>query len=163
MENISEHITYGEATNSPTAKSKGIKNIPDATTLKRMKLAAKMIFEPVRNYFDKPVYVSSFYRSPDLNVAIGGSKTSSHPRGEALDMDGDVYGSPSNVQIFEYIRDNLQFDQLIIEGIFDGKIAWVHCSYKETGNRNNILFMYKKNGKTIYEAYTDDRYKDLIY
>lgn len=161
MENISEHITYGEATNSPTAKAKGIKNVPDATTLKRMKLVAVNIYEKVMAALG-PAYISSFYRSPDLNVAIGGSKTSSHPRGEALDMDGDVYGSPSNKQIFEYIRDNLEFDQLIIEGITDGKMAWVHCSYKETGNRKNILFMYKKNGKTIYEAYTDDRYKELI-
>lgn len=161
MENISEHITYGEATNSPTAKSKGIKNIPDATTLKRMKLVAVNIYEKVRAALG-PAYISSFFRSPDLNVAIGGSRTSSHPRGEALDMDGDVYGSPTNKQIFEYIRDNLTFDQLIIEGIDDGKMAWVHCSYKETGNRNQILFMYKSKGKTVYENYSEDRYNELI-
>lgn len=162
MENISEHISYKEATYSLTAKSKGIKNEPSADVLKRMKLAAKMVFEPVRNHFGMPVYVSSFFRCGALNGAIGGSATSSHPRGEALDMDGDVYGSPSNKQIFEFVRDSLEFDQLIIEGIDDGKMAWVHCSYKETGNRNQILFMYKVNGKTIYEEYSDDRYKELI-
>ena len=162
MENISEHISYKEATYSPTAKAKGINNTPDEDVLKRMKLVAVNIFEKVRNHFGKAIYISSFYRSPKLNVAIGGSETSSHPRGEALDMDGDVYGSPSNKQIFEYIRDNLKFDQLIIEGITDGKMAWVHCSYKETGNRNQILFMYKDNGQTVYENYTLSRYQKLI-
>lgn len=163
MENISEHINYKEATYSPTAKAKGISNTPSEDVVKRMKLVAKMIFEPVRTHFDKPIYISSFFRCSDLNVAIGGSKTSAHVNGEALDMDGDVYDSPDNKQIFEYIRDNLKFDQLIIEGITNGKMAWVHCSYKDTGNRNQILFMYKDKGKTVYEPYSLDRYKKLIY
>ena len=162
MENISPHITYAEATNSQTAKAKGIKNIPPPEVLDRMKLVARMIFEACRLYFGKPIFVSSFYRCPDLNVAIGGSKTSSHVKGEAMDMDGDVYGSPSNKEIFEFIRDNLKFDQLIIEGITNGKMAWVHCSYKAT-NRNQVLFMYKDKGKTVYEPYSEARYKKLIY
>jgi len=154
MENISPHITYGEATNSPTAKSKGIKNIPDATTLKRMKMVAEKIFEPVRAHFDKSIYISSFYRSPDLNVAIGGSKTSSHPRGEALDMDGDVYGSPTNKQIFEFVRDNLVFDQMIWEFGTDSNPDWVHVSYESTGKqRKQILKAIKQGGSTKYIPY----------
>jgi len=164
MGNISDHISYKEATYSPTAKAKGISNVPSDDAINRMKLVAVNVFEKVRSHFGKPIYVSSFFRSPKLNVAIGGSATSSHPMGEAIDMDGDVYDSPSNKEIFEYIRDSLKFDQLIIEGITDGKMAWVHCSYKATGNRNQILFMYKDdNGKSIYEHYSLDRYKKLIY
>jgi hypothetical protein len=162
MDKISDHISYKEATYSPTAKAKGIKNEPSKDVLKRMKLVAVNIFEKVRTHFDKPIYVSSFFRSSALNVAIGGSKTSAHVNGEALDMDGDVYDSPSNKEIFEFIRDNLQFDQLIIEGISDGKMAWVHCSYKATGNRNQILFMYTNKGKKVYEPYSLARYKKLI-
>lgn len=161
MENISDHISYKEATYSPTAKAKGIKNEPSADVLKRMKLVAVNIYEKVRAALG-PAYISSFFRCADLNVAIGGSKTSAHVNGEALDMDGDVYDSPTNKEIFEYIRDNLKFDQLIIEGVEDGKMAWVHCSYKATGNRNQILFMYKDKGKTVYEPYSLARYKKLI-
>lgn len=161
--NISDHISYKEATYSPTAKAKGIDNTPSDDVINRMKLVAENIFEPVRLHFDSPIYISSFFRCAKLNVAIGGSKTSAHVTGEALDMDGDVYDSPSNKQIFEYIRDNLKFDQLIIEGITGGKMAWVHCSCKATGNRNQILFMYISKGKTVYEPYSEARYKKLIY
>lgn len=162
MENISTNITWGEATASATAKAKGIINVPDAATIKRMKLTATMIFQKVRDHFGKPLKVTSFYRSPALNKAIGGSTTSQHCLGEAIDMDGDVYGSPSNKQIFEFIRDNLTFDQLIVEGIYNRNIAWIHASYKTTGNRNKIMFMYVRNGKTVYENYSLKRYKELV-
>ncbi len=174
MLNISPHITWGEATSSATAKQRGILNIPEAAIVQNMKVVADGIFEKVRAYFNAPIKVTSFFRCGALNRAIGGSDTSQHVKGQALDMDGDVYGSPSNVQIFEYIRDNLVFDQMIIEGIVDGKIAWVHCSLTRGVNRNSILFMYySKNGKTvpagtpgckkIYEAYSLERYHQLIY
>lgn len=159
---ISPHISYAEAVASATAKSRGIDNTPPASVLSTMKYTAEKIFEPVRKHFGKPIKVSSFYRSPVLNKAIGGSGTSQHCLGEALDMDGDTYGSPTNKQIFEFIRDNLSFDQLIVEGITGGKIAWVHCSIKKSGNRSQILFMYKKNGKTVYEPYSNKRYIELV-
>ena len=162
MNNISPHITYAEAIYSATAKAKGIANIPDELILVNMQLVAEHIFEPVRNHFGKPIKVSSFYRCGALNKAIGGSLTSQHVSGQALDMDGDVYSSPSNKQIFEFIRDNLDFDQLIIEGITGGVMAWVHCSYKPKGNRNQILFMYAKGEKNVYEAYSLERYKELV-
>lgn len=163
MENISPHISYAEATVSATAKARSIKNIPTADVLVRMKLVANKVFEPLRLWGGGPLFVSSFYRSPKLNVSIGGSATSSHPKGEAIDVDGDVYPTKTNKQIFEYIRDNLKFDQLIIEGIVGGRISWVHVSYKSSGNRNEILFMYvDKTGKTVYEKYSTKRYKELV-
>lgn len=174
MENISKDITWGEATSSPTAKARGILNIPDASALQNMKYTAENIFQKVRNHFGLPVKVTSFFRSPVLNKAIGGSATSQHCTGEAIDMDGDVYGSPSNATIFEFIRDNLVFDQLIVEGIVQGKIAWVHCSIKKSGNRKQIKFMYySRGGKTVsssmpgavkvYEEYSPERYKLLVF
>lgn len=161
--NISEHITLGEATMSPTAKAKGIDNTPTPDIIENMKYVAVNVFEKVRAHFNKPIKVSSFYRSPKLNQVIGGSATSQHSLGLAMDMDGDVYGSPSNKEIFEYIKNNLNFDQLIVEGITNGQIAWIHCSLKKNGNRKEILFMYKNSqGKTIYENYSDKRYKELV-
>jgi hypothetical protein len=160
---ISEHITYDEAVFSNTAKARGILNIPGQAAISNMQLVAKHIFEPVRNHFVNPIKVSSFFRSAELNKAIGGAATSQHVSGQAIDMDGDVFGTPSNKAIFEFIKDNLDFDQLIVEGIHDGKMDWVHCSYKSTGNRGEILFMYTNAaGKKVYENYSKDRYKQLI-
>src|SRR5258708_2645257 len=127
MDNISTHITYGEAILSPTAKSNGISNIPTPEIIENMKYVAENVFEKVRTHFNKPIKVSSFYRSPALNKLIGGASSSQHCLGQAIDMDGDVYGSPSNKEIFEYIRDNMSFDQMIVEGIHDFKMDWVHC------------------------------------
>jgi zinc D-Ala-D-Ala carboxypeptidase len=160
--NISEHITYGEAVSSATAKANGIDNTPDHNILAAMQYVAENIFEKVRTHFGRAIKVSSFYRSPALNKAIGGSNTSQHCKGEAMDMDGDVYGSPSNKEIFEFIRDTLDFDQMIVEGIHDGKMDWVHCSCMPKGNRKQILFMFKRDGKSVYEPYTLANYKALI-
>jgi len=173
---ISNNITYAEAIKSATAKSQGIDNVPNAEQLKNMQYWAKMIFEPTRKSLgDHPIAITSFFRSPKLNQAIGGSATSQHAKGEAGDMDGDVYGFPSNKNIFEYVKDNLLFDQLICEGIIDGQISWVHASIKRTGvNRKEVLFMYHSlNGKTVpsgtpgakkvYEPFSQTRYQQLVY
>lgn len=176
MKHISDHITYAEAIKSATAKSKGIANVPNSEQVENMRFWAKVIFEPTRKALGgRAIAITSFFRSPKLNVAIGGSSTSQHAKGEAGDMDGDVYGFPSNKNIFDYIKDNLLFDQLICEGIIDGQISWVHASIKRTGlNRKQVLFMYHiKDGKTVpsvtfgakkvYEPYSDARYKQLVY
>lgn len=163
MEAISAHITYAESIASDTATKNHIDNTPSSEVLLAMKYVATEIFEKVRNHFGTPIKVSSFFRCRVLNITIGGAANSQHVKGEAIDMDGDTYGNPTNKQIFEFIKDNLQFDQLIIEGITDGKMAWVHCSKSQvTPNRNQILFMYKKDGKTIYEPYTHKRYLELV-
>lgn len=148
--NISKHISIKEATKSNTAKRLGIDNFPDNNVLVNMQSIAENIFEPLREYIGEPIYVSSFYRSPDLNKAIGGSKNSQHCKGQAIDID-DVYSNKfKNVDYFNYIKDNLDYDQLIWEFGDDENPNWVHVSYKVNGNRGRTLKAYKENGQTKY-------------
>lgn len=140
---ISEHISYTEATKSVTAIKKGIDNTPDKDTLERMKYVANNVFEPIREHFGVPIAITSFYRSPKLNKAIGGSKTSEHIYGSAMDIDADVLGMVSNKQIFNYIKNNLEFNQLIWEHGTDREPAWVHVSLKKHNNKKEILKAYK--------------------
>lgn len=133
---ISKHITYEEATKSQTAIRKGIENVPSVAELTAMKLVAEKIFEPLRDHFDIPIGISSFYRSKALNKAIGGAPNSQHCKGEAMDIDADIFGGVTNTRIFEWIKNNLEFDQLIREY---GENGWVHVSYKASGNRNQVL------------------------
>ena len=153
--NISDHITLKEATRSNTAKRLGIDNTPDEETLVTMRFTAEYIFEPLRNHFGEQIYVSSFYRSKDLNKAIGGSKTSQHCKGEAIDID-DVYSKATNADFFNYIKDNLEFDQLIWEFGDDTNPAWVHASYCLGNNRMRVLKAIKENGKTKYIDITNE-------
>ncbi len=147
--NISEHISMKEALRSNTAKRLGINNMPDNDTLINMQITAQHIFEPLRNHFNEPIYISSFYRSPELNKAIGGSTSSQHCIGEAIDID-DVYSKASNVDFFNYIKNRLEFDQLIWEFGDDENPSWVHASYALGKNRMRILKAIKENGRTRY-------------
>lgn len=153
--NISEHISMKEALRSNTAKRLGIDNMPDNDTLVTMQITAEHIFEPLRNKFNEPIYISSFYRSPELNKAIGGSAKSQHCKGEAIDID-DVYSKASNADFFNYIKDKLEFDQLIWEFGNDENPAWVHVSYNLGKNRMRILKAIKENGKTKYIDITNE-------
>ena len=111
---------------------------------------AEMIFQPLRSYVGGPIKITSFFRSPELNQAIGGSKSSQHCKGQAMDLD-DVYGYKTNAEMFDYIRENLDFDQLIWEFGDDNNPNWIHVSYVDKQeNRNRCLKAYKKNGKTKY-------------
>ena len=151
MDKISDHISYKEATRSNTALRRGIDNIPDVEELENMKLIAEEIFEPLRKWVGGPVKINSFYRSPELNVAIGGSKKSQHCHGQAMDID-DTYGRRSNASMFKHIRYHMDFDQMIWEFGDDKNPAWVHISYvSEEKNRNRCLKAVKKDGKTHYE------------
>jgi len=151
MENISTHISYKEATKCNAAIRAGIENKPNEEELVAMKLVAINCFEPLRRKFGALV-VTSFFRNRKCNKLTGGSDTSSHTKGEAIDIDGDSTGI-SNLDIFNWAKDNLTFDQLIWEFTNeDGTPCWVHISYKLTGNRNQILKAIKiKNafGKLI--------------
>ena len=148
---ISEHVSYDEATYSTTAMKRGIDNTPGDEELASMTCVALRVFEPLREYFGVPIGITSFYRSKALNLAVGGSRTSSHIRGEAMDLDGDLYRSVTNRELFNYIKDNLEFDQLIWEFGTDDEPAWVHVSYSSLNNRGEVLRAYKENRRTKYK------------
>jgi hypothetical protein len=136
---LSEHVSYTEATKSTTAVKLGIDNTPDDATFERMKYVAENVFEPIRNNFGVPIAITSFFRCPALNKAVGGSPTSEHVNGSAMDLDADVFGLITNKDIFDYIKNNLDFNQLIWEFGTDREPAWVHVSCKESGNKKEIL------------------------
>jgi hypothetical protein len=154
MYRLSKNLTLTEATHSETAKRRLIDNKPSEDVLSKMKAVAEHIFQPVRDYFNRPVGVSSFYRSPELNKAIGGSAKSQHCKGEAIDIDADIYGEITNRMIFTYVMNNLEFDQLIWELGDDDNPAWVHVSWKWKGNRKQVLRTKKskdENGQYFME------------
>jgi zinc D-Ala-D-Ala carboxypeptidase len=146
---ISDHISLKEAIRSNTAERLGINNFPSSEVLATMQTTAEKVFEPLRIWAGSPIYISSFYRSPELNKAIGGSTKSQHCKGEAIDID-DIYGNLKNVDYFNFIKDNLEFDQLIWEFGDDNSPAWVHVSYSDANNRNRVLKAIKENSKTKY-------------
>jgi hypothetical protein len=149
---ISKHLSLAEVSRSETAKRRGINNTPSGEHLENFKMLAENVFEKIREHFGVPIHISSGYRSKELNKAIGGSATSQHCSGEAIDidMDGSANGI-TNAQVFNFIKDNLQFDQLIWEFGSDTNPDWVHVSYESTGKqRNQILKAVKSGGKTAY-------------
>lgn len=149
---ISKHLSLAEVSRSETAKRRGINNTPSGEHLENFKMLAENVFEKIREHFGAPIHISSGYRSKELNKAIGGSATSQHCSGEAIDidMDGSANGV-TNAQVFNFIKDNLQFDQLIWEFGSDTNPDWVHVSYESTGKqRKQILKAVKSGGKTAY-------------
>ena len=147
MSNLSKHITMKEATYSATGEAKGIDNSPTDEHLENMNLLAEKVFEPLREWYGKPIKINSFYRSKALNLAIPGSSlTSQHSYGQAMDIDT----TSDNKKLFDYIKNNLDFDQLIWEFGNESNPDWVHVSYKKTGNRKQILKAIKQNGSTKY-------------
>ena len=150
MVKISKHISYKEATRSATALRLGIENVPNQYELQNMEMVAKHVFEPLREAVDAPIKINSFFRCEELNKAIGGSTKSQHCQGRAIDID-DVYGNVSNAFMYYYIKDNLDFDQLIWEFGTDHNPDWVHVSYIDAdSNRKRCLKAVRENGKTKY-------------
>jgi hypothetical protein len=163
-EMISKHISLKEATTSPEAIRLGLDNTPGTAELIAMKLIAEKVFEPLREYVsqkrgkDSPIHINSFFRSNEVNKAIGGAvdkngvSTSQHCKGEAMDIETN-YPDFNNKDLFLVIKDRGVYDQLIFEfsDPTDESIpAWVHVSYKVSGNRNQVLRAIKENGKTKY-------------
>ena len=147
---ISAHISYKEAVYSRTATRLDIDNNPDDMEVYRMSLIAEEVFEPLRAWVGGPIKINSFFRSPELNKAIGGSTKSQHCHGQAIDLD-DTYGRATNAEMYEFIKKYLNFDQMIWEFGDDDNPNWVHISYvSEEKNRNRCLKAYKENGKTKY-------------
>lgn len=132
MENISKHITYKEATHSNKAVELGLDNTPNAEQLERMKVVALMCFEPVREWYAKPIKINSFFRSPKVNKAVKGSPTSDHMNGCSIDLDAG--SREENLKLFNWMKANLIFDQLIWEN--DGE--WIHVSFRVGSNRNQV-------------------------
>ena len=148
---ISDHITYAEAIHSNTAKRKSIDNTPSQTQVDAMKLIAEKIFEPLRKWVGGPIKVNSFFRSVTLNEAIGGVASSQHCKGQAIDID-DVYGYKTNAEMYKWLKENLDFDQMIWEFGTDMQPNWIHISYvSEEENRNKCLKAYKEHSKTKYK------------
>ena len=148
---LSEHLDLSEVIRSDSAKRNGISNMPTPEHIENFKLLAEKIFEPIREHFCVPIRISSGYRSKELNAKIGGSATSQHCKGQAVDIDMDGT-SLTNKQIFDYIKDNLPFDQLIWEFGNEENCDWVHVSYVPNG-RKQILKAFKMNGATKYFPY----------
>jgi hypothetical protein len=149
---ICKYLTIGEVIRSESAKRNGISNMPTAEHLENMKALGTNVFDKVREHIGKPIGLSSGYRSEALNNAIkGSSKTSQHCKGEAVDIDADIYGGTTNKEIFDFIRLNLDFDQLIWEFGNYEQPDWVHVSYKRNGgNRKSILKAVRVNGEPKY-------------
>ena len=149
---ISKHISGREGVYSTTATRLGIKNEPNKKQLNNMKLIAEEVFEPLRAYVGGPIKINSFFRSPKLNKAIGGSTKSQHCHGQAIDID-DTFGRATNAEMFEFIKKHLDFDQIIWEFGDDKNPDWVHVSYvSPEKNRNRCLQAYKENNKTKYKV-----------
>jgi hypothetical protein len=148
---ITKNLTLQELIHSNTAKAKGIDNSPTNEHLRNLIEIANNIFQPLRDGIGKPIRISSGYRSEKLNKAVGGSKTSQHNKGQALDLVATT--GFTNKDIFDYIKKNLEFDQLIFEFGTDKNPDWVHVSYNKGKNRNQVLKAIKKDGKTVYINY----------
>lgn len=155
---LSKNLTLNECLRSGVADRLGIDNVPDDEwVVENLRQIAERVFQPCRDHFGSPLYVSSGYRSPELNRAIGGSKRSQHMQGRALDLDADVFGGFSNAELFHYIKDNLEFDQMVWEFGDGDNPSWVHVSYVHDGpNRGRCLEAYRDtDGKTAYKVIFD--------
>ena len=140
---ISKYISYKEATHSDYAKRNKIANKPKAEHIENMELLAEKVFEPLREWVEAPIKVNSMFRSLELNSALKGAVKSSHLTGNAMDLTS--MGGKSNLEMFHYIKDNLDFDQLIWE--FGAEPKWLHVSYEsEKENRKQVL-VTKRKGK----------------
>ena len=135
---LSKHFTLEEFEKSQTATRKGIKNKAGSGEVKSLGDLCYEVLEPVRAKFDKPVTITSGYRSPELSIAIGSKSTSQHCKGEAADFE---IAGVSNLQVALWIKNNVDFDQLILEFWKEGEpnSGWVHVSYKEGSNRKQVL------------------------
>ena len=144
MKKISDHISYKEAVNSNYAKQYKIENKPTAAHIKNMELIAEKVFEPLRDWVKYPIRINSMFRSEDLNRGIKGAPRSQHLTGNAIDLTS--MGGKSNLDMFHYIKDNLDFDQLIWEYGSENP-RWLHVSYKNKKDNRKQVLVIKRKGK----------------
>ena len=147
--NLTKNFTLAEMTKSETALRHDMDNTPGEQEISALKLLAEKVLQPVRDHYGKGVKVNSGFRHPEVNAKVGGSKTSDHCRGQAADI--EIPGV-ANADLAAWIRDNLEFRQLILEfytpGVPDS--GWVHVSYVAEDNKKEVLTATKKDGKTVY-------------
>ena len=149
---ISKHISYKEGVHSNTAIRRGIDNTPNDEQLDNMELVAEEVFETLRAYVGGPIKINSFFRCPELKTSFGGSSKSQHCKGQAIDID-DTFGRMTNAEMYHFIKENLDFDQIIWEFGDDDNPNWVHVSYvSPEDNRKRCLKAYKEKGKTKYKV-----------
>jgi hypothetical protein len=147
---LSKNLTLAEVMRSDTAKRRGIDNTPTPEHIENFKKLAENVFQPIREHFGVPIHLSSGYRSKALNTAVKGSLSSQHCKGEAIDIDMDGT-SITNKQIFDFVKANVNFDQMIWEFGTDANPDWVHVSYNSDGpQRKQILKAVKAGGRTKY-------------
>ena len=153
MSKLSKYTTLQELIKSNLAEVHKISNLPNSEQIANLKLLCIEVFDKVREHFGKPIGITSGFRSIELNQRIGGSKNSQHMEGKAIDIDGDLLGGVCNKDIFEFIKNNCTFDQLIWEFGTENAPDWVHVSYNKGVNRKQILRAIKSGGKTIYKPF----------
>jgi hypothetical protein len=148
---LSENFSLAEMIKSETASRRGMDNTPGEVEIENMKKLAINVLQPVREHFKRGVHVNSGFRHPEVNAAVGGSKTSDHCKGQAADI--EIPGI-ANADLAQWIVDNCDFRQVILEfytpGIPDS--GWVHVSYVEGDNKKQVLTAMKENGKTVYKV-----------
>ena len=150
MENISKHISWHEGTYSRTGERRDLDNTPNEDQLKCMKEVAENLFEPLREWVGGGIKINSFFRGEPVNTAIGGSARSQHMKGQAIDID-DTFGHKTNAEMYHYIKDNLDFDQMIWEFGTDKNPNWLHISWvSHRPNRKKLTIAKKVNGRTKY-------------
>lgn len=151
---LTAHFTLAEFTRSESAKRHGVSNTPTPEHLENIKVLCEKVLEPIREYFGHPINISSGYRSKILNHYIGGSLKSQHMEGKAVDLDLQETGyGTTNKMLFDYVKDNLDYDQIIFEFGTEKEPDWVHISYNKGKNRKQALRALKVNGRTVYTTY----------
>ena len=147
--NLTANFTLEELTKSETALRHGMDNTPGEAEIANLTALAQNVLQPIRDHFGKGVKVNSGFRHPEVNAKVGGSKTSDHCQGQAADI--EIPGVP-NAELAEWIKDNLEFRQLILEFYTPGipESGWVHVSYVAGDNKKQVMTATKKDGKTVY-------------
>lgn len=147
--NLSKNFSLKELMVSDTADRQGLDNTPDEISITNLKALVENILQPVRDFYEKPIKINSAYRSPDVNTAVGGSKTSDHCKGQAADI--EIAGVDTS-DLASYIAESYKFTQIILEfytpGVADS--GWVHVSYDPKNLKCETLTATKRDGKTIY-------------
>lgn len=147
---LTENFSLAEMIKSETALRQGLDNTPGEVELENLRKLAENVLQPIRDAYGRGVKVNSGFRHPDVNAAVGGSRTSDHCKGQAADI--EIPGV-ANADLAQWISENLEFRQLILEfytpGIPDS--GWVHVSYVEGDNKKQVLTAMKENGKTVYK------------